>query len=95
MVYNKSKLITKISHTCSQCGSKLILINTVTEKLEGTLFPQTTSTYRCTNKECQDNRDKEMERRMALRKEKAVSDQRRTDERLQKRQRDIQQKVHL
>jgi aspartate carbamoyltransferase regulatory subunit len=94
-VYTKRTLITPTSQSCSQCGSKLILIKTVTEKIEGTLFPQTTSTFRCSNQECQDGRDKEMEKRMALRKEKAIMDQQRSEERLQKRQREIRQKVQL
>lgn len=76
-------------HKCAQCGSKLVLVSTVTEKIPGNLFPQTTSTFRCTDDECQSRRDKEMEKRLELKKEKEVADQRRINERLQKRQSDL------
>ncbi len=76
-------------HKCAQCGSKLVLVSIITEKVAGNLFPQTTSTFRCTDDECQDRRDREMEKRMQLKKEKEVADQRRIDERLQKRQTDL------
>lgn len=81
--------------SCSQCGSKLILVDSVTEKRENNLFPQTTSTYRCSNKECQDRMDKETEKRQKQRVEKEQADQKRNDERLQKRQQEIQDKINL
>ncbi len=69
------------STSCAECGSELILINTVTEKLTGTLFPQTTSTYRCSNAECQERRDKELEKRLKVRQERVDAEQKRLEER--------------
>lgn len=69
------------SSPCAECGSKLILINSVTEKLTGTLFPQTTSTYRCSNAECQDRRDKELEKRLKIKQERYDAEQKRLEER--------------
>jgi len=43
--------------SCSQCGSDLILLKTVVEKYD--ISPSiTVSTYRCSNKACQDEFDK-------------------------------------
>lgn len=84
-----------LPHTCAQCGSKLILIDTITEKIAGNLFPQTTSTFRCSDDECQDRRDKEMQKRLELKKEKEKADELRVNERLLKRQHDLQLKNHL
>ena len=36
----------------------------------GSLFPQTTSTYRCANETCQTEKEKQIEKRMSLIKEK-------------------------
>ncbi len=72
--------------SCAECGSELILINSVTEKLTGTLFPQTTSTYRCSNTECQERRDKELEKRLKLKKERYEAEQKRLEERKLKKQ---------
>lgn len=84
---------TPISRTCFQCGSELVLVSTVTEKLEGSLFPQTTSIYRCSNQSCQEEKDKETEKRKSQQKERAVAEQRRADERQQKRSVQIQEKL--
>lgn len=79
-------MYTKTKPKCSQCGSILIEISSVTESLEGSLFPQTTTLYRCSNLVCQEERDKETEKRIKLKEEKASTDQRRADERAQKKQ---------
>ena len=56
--------------TCFGCNSPLLLTSTKTQKLEGSLFPQTTSTYRCANETCQTEKEKQIEKRMSLIKEK-------------------------
>ncbi len=84
-VYNKTTLDTLTNISCAQCGAKLILLDTVTEKLDGTLFPQTTSTYRCTDSECQELRDKELDKRLKMRAERAVAEEKRIEERKSKR----------
>jgi hypothetical protein len=71
--------------TCAQCDSELIVISSVTEKLEGSIFPQTITLYRCSNIVCQEARDKETEKRLKQKEEKVVADQRRADERNKKR----------
>ena len=62
---------------CLQCGSKLILISKVTEQVDGSLFPQTTSIFRCSNNECQEKKDKEAAKRAEASNAKAVADQKR------------------
>ena len=59
-----------MSPTCFRCNSPLLLTSTKTQKLEGSLFPQTTSTYRCANETCQTEKEKQIEKRMSLIKEK-------------------------
>ncbi len=68
---------------CSQCGSPLILINKVTELIEGSRFPQTTFTYICSNKECQDKRDRETAKRIKLQKDKEGADKVRQERKLE------------
>ena len=55
---------------CFQCGSKLILIKTWKETTPGGMFPQTFTTYRCSNEECQKQKDKEELKRQQAVKEK-------------------------
>gem|GEM_PF-2627810 len=69
------------SMKCFQCGSPLIQVSKVTAHPEGSLFPQTMSVFRCSNQECQDQKDKEEAKRRKLSEEKAVADQKRADER--------------
>lgn len=61
---NKTKLY------CTQCNSELILVSKVTESLENSRFPQTTSVYRCSNASCQSRMDKETDKRNQQRKER-------------------------
>lgn len=71
---------TSITHNCSQCGSELILVSEVTEKVEGSHFPQTTTVFRCSNQSCQDEKDKQTAKRVQLRKDKLEADQKRVDD---------------
>jgi hypothetical protein len=64
-------------HICFACGSKLILISKKTQRIEGARFTQTVCEYRCTNKQCQDEKDKEKKKRLKLLKEKAKADKER------------------
>ncbi len=68
------------AHNCSQCGAPLIFVSEVTELREGTRFPQTTTKYRCSNDECQGEKDKQTAKRIKLLEDKAISDQKRKDE---------------
>jgi aspartate carbamoyltransferase regulatory subunit len=54
----------------------------VTEKVEGSRFPQTTSIYRCTNEECQNRKDKETEKRMKLQETKTQAEEKRAEEKV-------------
>lgn len=67
---------------CLQCGSKLILVSKVTERLEGSLFPQTTSIYRCSNNECQKEKDKAAAKRAEINNAKVVADKKRAEQKL-------------
>jgi hypothetical protein len=57
---------------CYQCGSELILVKRTTEKTEGSHFPQTISIYRCSNTTCQEEKDRQEEKRIKLKEEKEV-----------------------
>lgn len=68
---------------CSQCDSRLILVSKITETPEGSRFPQTTSIFKCSNKECQAEREKETAKRIKLKKEKDVALEKRIKEKLE------------
>ena len=68
---------------CSQCGSSLILISEVTELREGSRFPQTTIKYRCSNEECQNEKDKQTAKRIKIIKDKAENDKIRLEKKIQ------------
>jgi hypothetical protein len=61
---------TKATHHCSICNAPLVLVSKVTEKTDGMLFPQTMTTYRCTNQECQEEKDRQVEKRQKMVKDK-------------------------
>ncbi|CAN5172951.1 hypothetical protein BH09PAT1_BH09PAT1_5340 [soil metagenome] len=80
---------------CFQCGSPLIEVSKVTSHPEGSLFPQTVSSYRCSNKECQDQKDKEEAKRIKLRDEKLASDKVRDEKKAEEKQRRHDEKVMI
>jgi hypothetical protein len=49
-------------------------VSKTTEKHENMLFPQTMTTFRCSNQECQDEKDKQTEKRLKLIRDKEASD---------------------
>jgi hypothetical protein len=65
------------SKACFICGSELIVVSSDTTVINNSLFEQTTTVYRCSNKECQDAKDKESERRQKAYAEKKASELRR------------------
>lgn len=69
---------------CSQCGSPLILVSKVTETLEGYRYPQTSTTYRCSNDACQEQKDKETAKRLKLKEDRAQVDKERAELKLEK-----------
>lgn len=79
MCYNIAKLNNNTPR-CNQCGSELILLKQVTEQLEGSRFPQTTTTYRCSNDSCQAKQDKETTKRLQLKKDKEEAEQKRLEQ---------------
>ncbi len=81
---------TKKQPTCSQCGSPLVLLNSVTEYIAGSRFPQTTTTYRCTNAVCQAAKDREEEKRIKLVAEKELKNKMRLEEK--QRRKDVDKK---
>jgi hypothetical protein len=68
---------------CSQCGSQLVLLNKVTEKKDGAFYPQATSTYRCTNDTCQEQIDKETAKRVKMRDDKRIENEKRAEKKVQ------------
>ena len=59
------------------------MTSTTTQKIEGSLFPQTTSTYRCVNNICQAEKIKQVEDRAKLIKEKKLAIAFRDEKKLQ------------
>lgn len=75
MCYNSVITKTKSSNSslkCFQCNSELILVKTWEETPEGGMFPQTITIYRCTNDECQAEKDKQEKKRKEAVKEKEM-----------------------
>lgn len=62
---------------CNQCGSDLITLNKKTEKIGNSFSPMTTTTYRCSNQECQDEIDRRVSKRIELREERELARQNR------------------
>lgn len=52
----------------------MIKVSKATDTIDGSLFPQTTTTYRCSNKSCQDEIDKQTKKRLQIIKEKEQQD---------------------
>jgi hypothetical protein len=73
------------NHTCFQCGSDLLLVSKITESLPGSLFPQTTSMFRCVNKECQDEKDKQAAKNLKMLQDKEIAIKEKLKEKLQER----------
>ena len=55
---------------CFQCNSELILVKSWEETLQGGMFPQVITIYRCSNKECQEEKDKQEVKRKEAVKDK-------------------------
>lgn len=72
-------IITTKTPNCSQCGSPLVLVSKVTEKLEGYRYPQTSTVYRCSNQPCQEEKDKETAKRIRVKEDRAMADKKRED----------------
>jgi hypothetical protein len=55
---------------CSRCGRNLLLIDEVTETMEGQYGPITTSTYICSDKDCQIEFDRDLVKILKNKEEK-------------------------
>lgn len=86
MCYTATVLNTKdqkeTPHKCWDCGADLILVEEVTMTLGNNLYPTTKSTYRCSNKDCQDEADRKAVKRAELKKEQELSRAKRIQENL-------------
>jgi len=51
----------------------------ITNRLEGSLYPQTTSTFRCSNKECQEEKDRQTAKRIKIRDDRALEEKKRLE----------------
>lgn len=69
----------KSTRRCFQCNSLLILVSQETSQLDGSIFSQTNTIYRCTNEECQKQKDKEKAKRMEQLQKKNNTDQNRIE----------------
>lgn len=61
------------TRNCFQCGSSLIFVSERTEKFEGSMFPQTTTIYRCSNLVCQAEKDRETAKRVGIQRAKDIA----------------------
>ena len=50
--------------------------------MEGAQFPQTSTTYRCSNQECQEEREKQTALRIKQKNERDVATQKRVEQKL-------------
>lgn len=80
----KSNLRQHSSPICSQCGSPLILVSQETVQPEGTRYQQTNSIYKCSNEDCQKNKDKEKAERMKQREKRLAAEKQREEKMLEK-----------
>jgi len=71
-------------HRCFQCGAKLIFVSKKVDSVPGSLFPQTSSIYRCSDKECQKEKDMETAKRIKIKNERLAESKKRLDLRLSK-----------
>jgi len=83
MWYNRHIINISTLPTCSQCESPLIFVSKVTEKTEGSLFPQTTTIYTCSNIPCREETDRETVKRIKLREDRKLAEEKRFEVKLQ------------
>ena len=57
----------------------------MTEHIEGSQFPQTSSTFRCSNKECQDEKDRQVIIMRKAQLDRELMTKKRLEEKQQKR----------
>ncbi len=62
---------------CNQCGSDLVLVKKKTAQIGNSFSPMTTTTYRCSDKACQDEIDRMVSKRLQLREERELARQNR------------------
>ncbi|HRN70328.1 MAG TPA: hypothetical protein PLS49_04015 [Candidatus Woesebacteria bacterium] len=67
------------SRKCYKCGSRLLLVDEQIESVPGQYGPITTSTYNCSNEECQKNTDKELAKMKVQKEEKEIAAQQRLE----------------
>ena len=67
------------SRKCHRCGNFLILSDEKTEKVEGQYGPVTTSTYTCSDPECQKQMDKEIAKMKKQKVEKEIANEKRLE----------------
>lgn len=58
------------------------MVSQTTQKFEGAMFPQVTTIYRCSNQECQDERDKQTEIRIKAQESRNANDEKRKEEKI-------------
>lgn len=85
-----TSIITSV-HNCSQCQSPLVLVSQKTEKVEGSLFPQTSTIYHCSDQNCQEEKDKQVEKRLKLLRDKELADSIRMENKLKEKK--LQDKI--
>lgn len=64
---------------CPRCGSKILLVSQVVETVEGQYGPVTTSSYSCSNNECQAVFDRELAKLMKNKEEKDIAQNKRIE----------------
>ncbi len=67
------------SRKCYKCGSRLLLVDEQTESVPGQYGPITTSTYNCSDPECQKASDKEIAKMAVQKVEKEEANQKRME----------------
>ncbi len=70
---------------CFHCGSSLILVSQKTDKIEGSTFPHTTIKYRCSDKKCQEEIDRQIAKRQKIQEEKELIEKKRAEMKIKNR----------
>jgi len=72
---------------CFQCKAELIFVSQERVQLEGSLYPQINTVYRCSNEECQKKKDKEKAERQKVKLNKVEMEKERIKKIQEKRRR--------
>lgn len=84
MEYLETQYPQKTTRRCHRCGSFLLLVGVTVEKDPNQEHPITTSTYHCSDADCQKNAERDLARIVKKRKEQELASEERKIQRTKK-----------